>query len=177
VPDSPWAGPGFVANAPVPGNAAGDRSCQLVLRYGFHRFGAGAGFGEPSGLSGMVFLYSDGRLIVDTATAQDWFVQWERHLTPAGVEHVRTAVVANLEESGSRAGHPAEAEIHYGDDIVYPKDPQAVVRLLIDRSWLPDEDWATKNPSIYRCADGRPRPPLRSSCRAEVARVDRSPPG
>ena len=152
VPDSRWAEEAFVSKAPVLAAAAGGASCQLVLRYGFHRSAAGNGFGPSPGLSGMVFLYSDGRLIIDTATEQDWFVQWERRLTPAGVEHLRSAVVATLDESGSVTGGPGHAEIHYGDDIVYPKDPQALVRLLIDRSWLPEEDWVTEAATVYRAA-------------------------
>ncbi len=147
VPDSPYAGAGFVSDSPVTATTTPrvDRPCTLVLRYGFHRFGAGAG------LSGMVFLYSDGRLIVDTATGKDWFVQWERRLTPAGVERLRTAVVDMLDESAS----PPDdflADIHYGDGIFTPKDPQGLVRLLIDRSWLPAEDWVTEDASIYRAA-------------------------
>ena len=145
VPDSPWAGDGFLSDQPVPTTttAPGGRSCTLVLRYGFHRFGAGT--------SGMAWLYSDGRLIVDTfdygATP---FVQWERRLTPAGVERIREAVVTMLDKPVSRPSREAEAVIHYGDGIVYPKDARALVDLLLDRSWLPDEYWVTENPSIYR---------------------------
>ena len=148
VPDSPWAGDGFLSDEPVSATATapGGRSCTLVLRYWFHRFGAGAG------ISGMVWLYSDGRLIVDTATEKDWFVQWERRLTPAGVERIRKAVVTMLDEPVSRPGRDGEAVIHYGDGIFYPKDAEALVGLLIDRSWLPDEDWVTESPSIYRAA-------------------------
>lgn len=167
VPDSPEAGAGFVSDEPVTATTTatatepGGRSCTLVLRYGFHRLGAGAGFvdsggclawaraGCGPGLSGMVFLYSDGRLIVDTD--EDSFVQWERRLTPEGVERVRTAVVAMLDESAGRPG--GSFEIHYGDGTFYPKNPQALVRLLIDRSWLPDEDWVTESASIYRAKD------------------------
>jgi hypothetical protein len=144
VPDSPWAGDGFVSGEPVWATLPVGRSCTLVLRYGFHRFGAG--------LSGMVFLYSDGRLIIDTANGEDWFVQWERRLTPAGVERLRTAVVIMLDDAASQPGGPGEAKIHFKDDIVYPKDPLALASLLIDPSWLADDEWVRESPSIYRAA-------------------------
>ena len=144
VPDSPWAGDGFVSDEPVWATLPVGRSCTLVLRYGFHRFGAG--------LSGMVFLYSDGRLIIDTANGEEWFVQWERRLTPAGVERLRTAVVIMLADSASQPGGSFEAKIHFKDDIVYPKDPHALASLLIDPSWLADDEWVTESPSIYRAA-------------------------
>lgn len=152
VPDSRWAEEAFVSNVPVSAAAARGGPCALVLRYGFHRLGSGNGFGPSPGLSGMVFLYSDGRLIVDTATAQDWFVQWERRLTPAGVEHLHSAVVATLDESRdpTAASGRGETPIHYGDSIVYPKDPQALVRLLMDRSWLSEEDWVAEAATAYR---------------------------
>lgn len=146
VPDSPWAGQGFLSDEPVPATAPDGRSCTLVLRYWFHRFGPG-----PF-VSGMVWLYSDGRLIIDTATEQDWFVQWERRLTPAGVEHLRTAVVAMLDESASASGRSFEAKIHYGDGTFYPNDTGALKSLFIDLSWLPDGEWVRERPSIYRAA-------------------------
>ena len=141
----------------------------------------------------MAWLYSDGRLIVDTATEKDRFVQWEHRLTPAGVERIREAVVTMLDEPVSRPSRDAEAVIHYGDGIVYPKDSAALVRLLLDRSWLPDEYWVTESPSIYRaawyltcyeegraprrrCDGGRPRPPVRCPRRAGITRVDRDQP-
>ena len=149
VPDSPWAGAAFVSDEPVPATGkskAPGRSCTLVLRYWFHRFGPG-----PF-ISGMAWLYSDGRLIIDTATPKDWFVQWERRLTPEGVERLRTTVVSMLDESGRRSGGEFEAKIHYGDGAFYPKEPGALVRLLIDLSWLSDLDWVTESPTIYRAA-------------------------
>lgn len=147
VPRSPFAGAGFVADQPVPGAPTADgRSCTLVLRYWFHRFGPG-----PF-VSGMVWLYSDGRLIVDTSTGKDWFVQRERRLTSAGVERLRTTVAEMLEASDSRSGRDFEPGVRYGDGIYYPKDTGALKRLLIDWSWLPDQHWVTESPSIYRAA-------------------------
>ncbi len=146
VPESPWARGGFLSDEPVTATttAPDGRSCTLVLHYGFHRFAVG--------LSGMVWLYSDGRLIVDTATAKDWFVQWERRLTAEGVERLRTAVATMLDRSDSRSGRYFEAKIRYGDGTFYPKDSRALVRLLTDLSWLPDEKWVRETPSIYRAA-------------------------
>jgi hypothetical protein len=140
VPDSPWAGGGFLSDEPVPDG----RSCTLVLRYWFHRFGAG--------LSGMVWLYSDGRLIVDTATPTDAFVQWQRRLTPAGAEHLRTAVESMLGKTARPPARDFQAEITYRDGAFYPKDTRALVSLLTDLSWLPDEEWEAERRSIYRAA-------------------------
>jgi len=144
VPDSPWAGDGFLFDQPVPTTTTpGGRSCRLVLRYGFHRFGAGT--------SGMAWLYSDGRLIIDLYNyGATPFVQWEHRLTPAGVERIREAVVTMLDKPVSRPSREAEAVIHYGDGIVYPKDSAALVDLLLDQSWLPEEYRVTESPSIYR---------------------------
>jgi hypothetical protein len=116
-----------------------------VLHYGFHRFG------NNLFLSGAAHLYSDGRLIVETATEKDWFVQWERRLTPAGAERIRNTVVTML---GDPIGPPSGnvEVIHYGDDTYYPKDSSALVRLLIDLSWIPDDEWVTEDPSIYGAA-------------------------
>lgn len=146
VPESPWARGGVLSDEPVTATRAAPdgRSCTLVLHYGFHRFAVG--------LSGMVWLYSDGRLIVDTANAKDWFVQWERRLTPEGVERLRTAVARMLDRSDSRSGRDFEAKIRYGDGTFQPKDSRALVRLLTDLSWLPDEEWVRETPSIYRAA-------------------------
>ena len=147
VPQSRWDGVGFLSDEPVSAAAStpGGAACTLVLRYGFHRFGAG--------ISGMVFLYSDGRLIVDTATGQDWFVQWEHRLTPAGVERLRTAVVRMLVESPTRtAPGSAVQQIRFRDGVISPKDPFALVRLLVDRSWLSEAEWVTQSPSVYRAA-------------------------
>ena len=55
-----------------------------------------------------------------------------------------------LDKPVSRPNREAEAVIHYGDGIVYPKDSAALVDLLLDRSWLPDEYRVTESPSIYR---------------------------
>jgi len=173
VPDNPNAGDGFLSDEPVPATAPGGRSCTLVLRYWFHRFGAGRGLGRligispDPGFSGMVWLYSDGQLIVDTQ--EDWFVQKERRLSPTGVERLRKAVVSTLDLSATRppptcpqiaidasACRPGdgsfEAAVHYGERSFYPKEPGALVKLLIDRSWLSDEDWVTEDASIYRAA-------------------------
>jgi len=148
VPDSPYAGGGFVSDEPVPATspAPGGPPCTLVLHYGFHRFG------NDLFLSGAAHLYSDGRLIVETATEKDWFVQWERRLTPAGAERIRNTVVIMLGDPIGQPSRNFEDVIHYGDDTFYPKDTGALVRLLIDLSWIPDEDWVTENPSIYRAA-------------------------
>jgi len=154
LPDSPPAGwNGFVSDVPVADTPPG--RC-LVLRYGFHRFGAGRGVGDliPSnptvGFSGMVWLYSDGRLIVDTQ--EDVFVQWEHRLTPEGAERIRTAVVDMLGERVGRPNHPDPEKLFYGDGDFYPEDPQALVRLLMDRSWLADEYWVRESATIYRPA-------------------------
>ena len=101
----------------------------------------------------MAWLYSDGRLIIDLFDyGPTPFVQWEHRLTPAGVERIREAVVTMLDKPVSRPSREGESVIHYGDGIVYPKDAGALVDLLLDRSWLPDEYWVTESPSIYRAA-------------------------
>jgi hypothetical protein len=146
VPDGPWAGGGFLSDEPVPATRPAGRSCTLVLRYGFHRFGPG-----PF-VSGMVWLYSDGRLIIDTATEQDWFTQWERRLTPSGVEHMRSAVASMLGKPAGTPRRDSEASIHFGSGTFYPKDTGALKRLFIDLSWVPGEEWVMESPSIYRAA-------------------------
>jgi hypothetical protein len=68
-----------------------------------------------------------------------------------------------LDKPVSRPSRETEAVIHYGDGIAYPKDSGALVDLLLDRSWLPEEYRVTESPSIYRApwyltcyeADGR----------------------
>ena len=101
----------------------------------------------------MAFLYSDGRLIVDTATEKDWFVQWEHRLTPAGVERLRTTVVSMLDESpGGTAPSSGVSQIRFRDGGISPKNPVALMRLLVDHSSLPEEDWVTQSPSMYRAA-------------------------
>jgi hypothetical protein len=147
VPDSPWAGGAFLSDEPVPSAppAPGDPPCTLVLHYGFHRFGNGLF------LSGAAHLYSDGRLIVETATEKDWFVQWERRLTPAGAERIRATVVPMLGDPVDRPSGDLK-EIHYGDDTYRPKDATTLVRHLVDLSWIPDDEWVTEDPTIYRAA-------------------------
>lgn len=147
VPRSPWAGLAFLSDTEVPTTppAPNDPPCTLVLRYGFHRFD------NALFLSGAAHLYSDGRLIVETATEKDWFVQWERRLTPAGTERIRNTVVTML---GDFSGGPGEelGAIRYGDGTYRLEDPSALVRLLVDLSWIPEDEWVTEEPSIYRAA-------------------------
>ena len=147
MPDSPWAGGGFLSDELVPSAppAPGDPPCTLVLHYGFHRFG------NDLFLSGAAHLYSDGRLIVETATEKDWFVQWESRLTPAGAERLRNTVVTMLGDAVGRTRGDVEV-IQYGDETYRLKDSTALVRLLVDLSWIPDHVWVTEDPSVYRAA-------------------------
>ena len=180
----------FVSNAPVSGLRCWRRVLRArpALRVPPLR----SGHGRDPGLSGMVFLYSDGRLIVDTATAG--LVRPVGAATdPRGGGASAFGCRGHPRRVRQSDRRPGRGQIHYGDDIVYPKDPQALVRLLIDRSWLPEADWVTENrhglpgrlvPDLLRDAgerrrrraDGRPRPPSGAG-RAGVARVDRAPPG
>src|SRR5688572_7003883 len=151
VLDSPYAGDGFLSDEPVSARSPepGDPSCTLVLRYWAHRFGAG-GHQQAPLTSYMVWLFSDGRLIVDTD--EDGFVQWERRLTPAGVERVRRMMSVGLGEPVAKPNRDFEAAIQFGDRIFYPDDSEALRDVLLDWSWLPAEDWVTETPSIYRAA-------------------------
>lgn len=112
--------------------------CKLVLRYWFHRFGDGSGLF----MSGKVWLFSDGRIIVDTD--RDGFVSWERRLTPDGVERVRTHAVSALGAAITPSEAPQDlpmATIHYGDRIYHPRDPDQFVRQFVDLFWLPASAW------------------------------------
>ena len=193
VRDTLLPGDGFLSDEPVSANPPepGDPSCTLVLRYWAHRFGAGGHQNAPL-TSYMVWLYSDGRLIVDTD--EDIFVQWERRLNPAGVERVRQMMATGLGEPVVKPNRDAEAAIQFGDGIYYPEDSEALRGLLLDWSWVPKKDWVTETPSIYRAAwylscyerqtsgadrrpGRRPRPAGRCPRRPGVAHVDGAPPG
>lgn len=149
VPETPYAGDGFLSDEPVTATSAGSghTSCSLVLRYWTHRFGAGGGTASPF-TSYMLWLYSDGTLIVDTD--EDFFVQWVRRLTPAGVERVRTMVAAGLVGPFVRPQRDFEAAIRFRDGIHYPEDSGLLRKRFLDWSWLPDEYWVSETPSIYR---------------------------
>jgi hypothetical protein len=151
VPDSMYAGDGFLSDEPVTATSPepGDPSCTLVLRYWAHRFGAG-GHQQAPLTSYMVWLFSDGRLIVDTD--EDLFVQWQRRLTPAGVERVRQMMATRLGEPVAEPSDKGEAAIYFGDGIFYPEDSEALRDRLQDWSWLPDRYWVQETPSIYRAA-------------------------
>lgn len=148
VPEVPYAGDGFLSDEPVTATPAGPgpTSCSLVLRYWTHRFGAGGGTPSPF-TSYMLWLYSDGTLIVDTD--DDSFVQWVRRLTPAGVERVRTMVATDLVGPFVRPHRDFEAAIRFRDGIHYPEDSGMLRQRFLDWSWLPDEYWVSETPSVY----------------------------
>jgi hypothetical protein len=153
VPDTLYTGDGFLSDEPVSATPPepGDPPCTLVMRYWAHRFGAGGSQQAHAPLTSyMVWLYSDGRLIVDTD--EDIFVQWERRLTPAGVERVRQMMVRGLGEPVVKPNRNFEAAIHFGDGIFYPEDSEALRVPLLDWSWVPNKDWVTETPSIYQAA-------------------------
>ena len=140
VPSSRLTGDGFVADANWAQEAPEGRSCIVVLRLGYHRFGLGAG------RSGMVWLYSDGTLI--TETQDDGFVQHQRSLTASGVERVRALVASELGDPGHGPADGIETSVWYRGQQYTPDDP-ALVSRLEDLSWLPDRDWQQPAPTVY----------------------------
>ena len=124
--------------------------CQLVLRYGFHRFDDGARLH----LSGKVWLFSDGRIILDTD--RDGFVSWERRLTAEGVELMRSNAVAALgapittpEDALVSPRESIRSPIQYGDGRYYPRDRDEFVRQFVNLSWLPASAWQREHPVEY----------------------------
>ena len=118
-----------------------------MLRYGFHRFGDGAVLFK----SGMVWLFSDGRIILDTD--RDGFVLWERLLNQDGVERVRSHAVAAL---GAPITTPEDPQlwlgretIQYGDHRYHPRDGYQFVGQFDDLSWLPASAWVNTKPMEY----------------------------
>ncbi len=149
VPDPLIGGDGrgaLIAESSAVDATSAGAPCQLVLRYGFHRFGDGAVLFK----SGMVWLFSDGRIIVDTD--RDGFVLWERLLTPDGVERVRSHAVAALGAPITTPEDPqvwAGETIQYGDRRYHPRNPDQFVRLFDDLSWLPVSAWVNTKPMEY----------------------------
>jgi hypothetical protein len=137
---------GFIAESPSDVEA-GDPPCEVVIKYGFHRFGDG----YDQFLSGMVWVFSDGRIITDTD--RDGFLQWERRLTAEGVETLRSWAVEML---GRRvwvgADGAARTPIRYDGYNYFARDPGEFVRQLDDLSWLPASAWQSHEPVRYRPA-------------------------
>ena len=145
--------PDFIGG-PVANQLREDRACWVVLRKYLHN-------GSPgnAALTGMVWLYSDGRVVGWTDTTDGLI---EQRLTPEGVELVRTMAVDHLNEErvapwasarqcrqASAPGRECSGTVPYQGRTHWISDYADLADRLFDLSWLPDRAWVREEPQPY----------------------------
>jgi hypothetical protein len=155
-------GPNAGATIGLPGIAPAEaipstpENGELVASMWEH-IGAPGDFGN-----GWLYLYADGRLIWAQADPNPTGGWLEQRLTPAGVELIRSEIIAtglfdsDQPASASNDGFPREVnggsvQVRNGGRLVYVNRvvPQLMERLAELWSWLPDDAWEDAETKPY----------------------------
>jgi hypothetical protein len=117
----------------------------------WEHIGAPGSFGN-----GWLYLYADGRLIWGQADPNPTGGWLERRLTPAGVELIRSEIIATGlfepdQPTPAPNGGRGSVQVRNGDKLVYVNRvvPELMERLADLWSWLPDSAWEETESKAY----------------------------